>query len=62
MNAEIIARLERSFSESGREATIEEIKAMLVERDRTIFEESVNAALERFKNEVRANATVDGKK
>jgi len=52
MNAEIIARLERSFISSGREATIEEIKAVLFERDKSAFEESVNAALKRFKEEL----------
>lgn len=52
ITAELTSRIESSFDFSGRESAIEEIKAMLIERDRSLFEESVNAALERFKKEL----------
>ncbi len=57
MNAEIIARLERSFSDNARESAIEEIKGLLDEQYRKAFEETVMAALERFKNELKDSAS-----
>jgi hypothetical protein len=56
MNAEIIARIEYSFSGSAREEAIEEIKGLLDQQYRKAFEETVMASLERFKNELKNGA------
>ena len=56
MNAEIIARIERSFSDNARESAIEEIKALLDEQYRKAFEETVMASLDRFKKELKDSA------
>lgn len=61
MNAEIIALLEATFSDSRREAAIEDIKSLLDEQYRKAFEEAVIASLERYKIEL-LNQTKTGKK
>ena len=56
MNSEIVARIERSFSDNAREEAIEEIKGLLDDQYRKAFEETVMASLERFKKELKDSA------
>lgn len=53
-NAEIVSRLEQSFSANEREALVDELKSLLAERDRQILEESIQAALQRLLGETKA--------
>jgi hypothetical protein len=54
MNAEIVARIERTFAESERDATIEQTKALLSNEGKALFEDAVIAALRRYQLELAA--------